>query len=293
MTGTVIAIATVNNLKFTKMCVESIERTTKSPHQFLFVDDGSTDGTVDWLKSKGYPALIHPVNLGLPWAVNDMYDVVWKSDPEAFLLIVANDVIVFDGAVDDLIRGMAETDYDVLGHNEINSNEFLAKFPQYGNLFDGPTVRLKSETFDAYRVMETMVDKTFKITSRLPITNCLIQRRSFMDKLGYYDVNYYPQYFCDNDFGYRNKLTGTVKVGTVESAWVYHFWSRSIYEGGMLAINNRYFPLNQQYYIAKWGGTPGNERFSTPFNRGGPINIFDRGYEAAAVDKWHRVGNVY
>lgn len=538
MPNTIVAIATVNNLKFTKMCVESIRNTVKSPYRLLIVDDGSSDGTVAWAKQQSIDLIVHPVNLGLPYAVNDMYDYTWNKDKDAYLVIIANDAIVCDGAIDDLIRGLNETDFDLLGTREFNINQFLAQFPQYRNQFstDGRAILL-GDTFTAYKEMEKTVDKTFVVHERYPIMSLVIHRKSLFDKLGYYDVNYYPQYYCltpdtpvlmnnlewkpigdvqtgdqmvgvdeypenyrasrsyrnavveefhelksecarivledgremissldhrwlimrpvsngfiwretarlkvgdrmcaplevwqieteydygwlagivdgegtvhnkgdhhlisfaqnqgavldraktllnsmgipfnkydhsvsddctiieiaqkpymmellgrlqpsrlnnpsswegmrvrsknlpvakrivaiepvgnrdvvgiqvstraflangvvshncDNDYAYRTTLTPGIKLGTVESCWMFHFWSRTIYEGGMLHINNKYFPRNHLYYCKKWGGSPTQERFKTPFNLGGAVNIFDRSYENDAVSTWRRM----
>ena len=50
---TSIILVTHNQLEFTRLCVESIERHTTEPYEFVFVDNGSTDGTVEWGKSIG------------------------------------------------------------------------------------------------------------------------------------------------------------------------------------------------------------------------------------------------
>ncbi len=47
---TSIVILTFNELEYTKKCVESIRRHTPEPHEIIFVDNGSKDGTVKWLK---------------------------------------------------------------------------------------------------------------------------------------------------------------------------------------------------------------------------------------------------
>jgi GT2 family glycosyltransferase len=50
---TSIILVTHNQLEFTKLCVESIERHTSEPYELIFVDNGSRDGTVEWLKTVG------------------------------------------------------------------------------------------------------------------------------------------------------------------------------------------------------------------------------------------------
>lgn len=44
-----IIILCWNNLKYTKLCIESIIKYTKQPYQIIAIDQGSTDGTSDYL----------------------------------------------------------------------------------------------------------------------------------------------------------------------------------------------------------------------------------------------------
>lgn len=50
---TSIILVTYNQLEFTKLCVESIERHTVEPYELIVVDNGSTDGTVEYAKEVG------------------------------------------------------------------------------------------------------------------------------------------------------------------------------------------------------------------------------------------------
>ncbi len=45
-----IVILTFNEIEYTKQCVESIRRHTPEPHEIIFVDNGSKDGTLQWLR---------------------------------------------------------------------------------------------------------------------------------------------------------------------------------------------------------------------------------------------------
>jgi glycosyltransferase involved in cell wall biosynthesis len=44
---------THNQLDYTKLCVDSVERHTREPYELIVVDNGSTDGTVEWVKGIG------------------------------------------------------------------------------------------------------------------------------------------------------------------------------------------------------------------------------------------------
>jgi len=73
-------------------------------------------------------------------------------------------------------------------------------------------------------------------------------------------------YFIDNDYYRRMSLAGYELIDT-GLAVSHHNGSstiRSDLRRGFL--NSITFPMYQYYYEQKWGGTPGKELFSTPFN---------------------------
>lgn len=68
---TSIIILTYNQLKYTKLCIESIKTWTRSPYELILVDNGSTDGTVEYLKSIDNAKLItNQTNLGFGKGIN-------------------------------------------------------------------------------------------------------------------------------------------------------------------------------------------------------------------------------
>ncbi|MCL4512746.1 MAG: glycosyltransferase family 2 protein [Candidatus Eremiobacteraeota bacterium] len=48
---TSIIILTYNNLKYTKLCLQSLFRHTEKPYELILVDNGSTDGTQEYIQS--------------------------------------------------------------------------------------------------------------------------------------------------------------------------------------------------------------------------------------------------
>lgn len=92
-----------------------------------------------------------------------------------------------------------------------------------------------------------------------------------------------PHYFSDCDYYRRLHLAGYEHVKTGLNVIHHNNGASTIKSDAQLEhINNRTFPLYQSYYQSKWGGLPGKERFTMPFNRY-PINsvkdylkIFDK-----------------
>jgi len=91
---TSIIIVTHNELAFTRMCLESVRFFTDEPYELIMVDNGSTDGTVEFLRASGDVRLIENAgNRGFPAACNQG---ILASRGE-YILLLNNDVIVTTG----------------------------------------------------------------------------------------------------------------------------------------------------------------------------------------------------
>ena len=64
---TSIVIVTHNQLEYTRQCLDSIRRLTDEPYELIVVDNGSTDGTVEYLRAfPGVRVIVNETNRGLP-----------------------------------------------------------------------------------------------------------------------------------------------------------------------------------------------------------------------------------
>lgn len=82
--------------------------------------------------------------------------------------------------------------------------------------------------------------------------------------VGLFDEEFYPAYFEDNDYNYRMKIAGVEKVVLPQLNPI--VYRRSMTSQKDQNINSG-FMKNREYYINKWGGLPGKERFVTPFGK--------------------------
>jgi len=92
-------------------------------------------------------------------------------------------------------------------------------------------------------------------------------------EVGYLDENFFPAYYEDNDHRYRMKLAGI--------EWEYlplkydHIVSATIKKDPKIFQKNQYtFNENKKYYLEKWGGLPGQELFTTPFDMELPLDYW-------------------
>ena len=111
--------------------------------------------------------------------------------------------------------------------------------------------------------------------------------RECLETVGYFDENFHPAYFEDNDYTRRVTLAGvpTLQVGPHGSK---HVGSATIFsDPDYRDQNHRTFELNKAYYLLKWGGMPGQERYNLAFNH--PVD-YDLGIDAKRLREqaWRR-----
>jgi hypothetical protein len=81
-----------------------------------------------------------------------------------------------------------------------------------------------------------------------------------------------PQYFCDCDYYRRVQLAGFELIETGLPVEHIDQGSNTVRSDPRREFLNRItFPLYAAYYVRKWGGRPGQEKFVLPFN-GAPLD---------------------
>ena len=85
--------------------------------------------------------------------------------------------------------------------------------------------------------------------------------------MGGFDESFYPAYYEDNDANRRLELTGLHRTKVTLPGWS-HDNSSTLHDGSDAYKQAHWsaFNRNALYYQRKWGGMPGCETFTTPFN---------------------------
>lgn len=104
-----IAILTHNALEYTQRCLTSVARHTGPAHEVFVLDNGSTDGSADWLRTRdGLNVTLSPTNLGVPAGRNLLIYEVLSHAGDGFVVFMDNDVEVFDGWCEPFLNLFAE-----------------------------------------------------------------------------------------------------------------------------------------------------------------------------------------
>lgn len=100
--------------------------------------------------------------------------------------------------------------------------------------------------------------------------SCFLLPDEVVEKVGKFDEWISPRYayFEDNDYSYRMSLLD-VGITRAENSTVDHVGSSTIKHFDKLKEKTHHdkFRLARDHYEKKWGGEPGHEKFTRPFNK--------------------------
>lgn len=274
MSKSLVGIVTFGNTNFTQLAIEGVLKTTSKVDIFIVVGKPGDIYTVELAKRYNIPYIIHEENKGFPASINDIYDYAWKENNYDYYISMGNDVIPYPYAIDQLIEIADTTDNEWVCGNEVSVKALCQIFPEAKQYFEGPDYIFTR--FGEVEPWKLFTNYSEKLDIGAPglsdVHNLALYKKSVFDKIGYIDVNFYPAYYEDNDYC-RRAINANIKSCTSLNSRYFHFWSRTIKQetGGS---NHHYFRNNRLYYILKWGGDFGSERWTVPFN-GNPYRLTD------------------
>ena len=99
-----IALMTFNALHYTQLCLASLKQHSTEPYNVFIVDNGSTDGTREWLAEQPDDNLFvefSPANLGVPGGRNRLLQLIQPHlRTSDFVIFMDNDIEVMPGWVE-------------------------------------------------------------------------------------------------------------------------------------------------------------------------------------------------
>lgn len=192
-----IIIPNYNGLKFMEPCFETLNRQTTDDYQVLVVDNGSTDGSVEWLKERKIPAIFLEENTGFTGAVN----VGLKTAKTPYVILLNNDTEVHEDFVAQMIRAIEK------------SPSIFSVSCKMIQLYQKD---LMDDAGDMYTVLGWAYQRGVGQSSsgynkeREIFSACAaaaIYRREVFETIGYFDEMHFA-YLEDMDVGYRAKIAG-------------------------------------------------------------------------------------
>ncbi|MDX1959199.1 MAG: glycosyltransferase family 2 protein [Leptospiraceae bacterium] len=92
MSSTLGIIVTFNRLSLLKNCLSAVQNQTQKPDEVLVINNGSTDGTAEFLDSLDWITVIHKINdggaggfyAGIEYGLKSKHDFFWCMDDDGF-----------------------------------------------------------------------------------------------------------------------------------------------------------------------------------------------------------------
>lgn len=192
---------------------------------------------------RGFAELVHSLNnAGVEFIVEDN----WNTN------------IGVSKSWNKFLQAGASRDLDVL----ICNDDVVWRPGSFGNLMSAWYSRPKN-TILLTGVAHDVLDGYHEA----PDYSCFIfNAKDMLDAVGLFDENFTPAYFEDNDSHYRIKLAGKNAL-CYSAARIDHKGSQTQNADPQKpVVSSQMFESNRDYYSRKWGGWPGQETFTTPFN---------------------------
>jgi len=249
-----IVVLTCNQLDYTKMCLESIKRnTTKVPYEMIFVDNGSSDGTAEFLRTqKDFKSIFNAENRGVAAGWNQGL----KQAEGEYLLILNNDVLVTPGWLENLLKILNEN--QITGAVGPKSNYVagtqIEKNPGYRVIEDLDAFAQKYQCQHAGQ--SSVVEVLFGL--------CFLVKREVLNKVGLFDDRFGLGNFEDNDYCLRLRLKG-YQLRIAEEVYLHHFGSKT-FTGNKIDWREQ-MSKNKILFEKKWDFFQEEKRWRIPENR--------------------------
>ena len=208
-----IIIPAWNEAERIRDCLLNATRQTIMPHEVLVVDNGSTDGSAQWLKEREIPTIFLGENTGFSGAVN----VGIRAAKTPYVILLNNDTKVHGDYVEAMVRAIERSPRIF----SVSSKMIQMYHPE-----------LMDDAGDMYTVLGWAYQRGVGQPSggyRRPVkvfsacAGAAIYRREVFEEIGYFDENHFA-YLEDLDVGYRAKIFGYDNVYCPEAV-VYHVGS--------------------------------------------------------------------
>jgi GT2 family glycosyltransferase len=239
--STSIIILNHNGREHIENCLDSITSLTDTPYELIVIDNGSKDGSVEYLREVDIDCMTlieNPVNLGCPPARAQAMSLARGE----YLLFLDNDTIVTGG----WLRRMIEHCEDNPGIGIIGPSTNFAGGPQR---LDDADYTDTDELFAFADRLSREQRGSVAIFGRL-IGFCMLIRRSVVDRVGNCDGRFGTYGFEDDDYCWRAVLAG-FQVCIARDVFVHHVGNQGSAKGAEDYV--KIIPAAWVAFRDKWG----------------------------------------
>ena len=255
-----LVIPGYNNLRHLKNAYESVRKHYKNI-ELILIDDGSTDGTIDWLQS------LQDNNLKF-WREESrvghtiLYDKGIESASNEIIGILHADMYIAPNYIENMLkhlqRGTVVCATRVEPPLHPAGNEKIIK--DFGQDFDSLMID------DFYKFSLKEMSESKDVTSNGMFAPWILYKEDFL-KIGGHDPGFAPFPYEDSDIFQRWILAG-YKMIQSRDALVYHLTCRGHRWNKEIGKNDDEFKIFEEqarkHYLKKWGSWIKNDEYGHP-----------------------------
>jgi N-acetylglucosaminyl-diphospho-decaprenol L-rhamnosyltransferase len=222
-----IVIPLYNQLKYTKLCLESLQSTLNVLPEIILVDNASTDGTADYLRTlSNIKVISNAENLGFAGGCNTGI----RAASGDWVVVLNNDVIVAPGWLDGMLSAADRWNLQIVT----------------------PAIREGEFNYDISAYARELTGRMQMVIRRGRANGiCFMAHRSVFDTIGLLDEKFLIGQYEDKDFFLRAARAGFA-LGTVGSAFLHHFGSATQNALKRNSVSRTYALENKAYFARKW-----------------------------------------
>jgi len=245
-----IVILNYNGLKLIKPCIESIEKNTKEAYEIVIIDNASTDGSLEYLRTVKNALLVeNKENLGCPPA-RALGLPLAKGN---FVVLLDNDTIVTEGWIEKFKAHFQRyPDIGILGprSNYVSGAQLVPNVP-YRDM-SGLEIFARKWADDHKGVL---------IPTHRLVGFCMFISRAVVDKIGNIDASFGKFGYEDDDYTWRAIIAG-FKTAIANDVFIHH--SGGPQGQGNIGYNQRLLDA-WEFWKRKWG-IPVDIKYGEPYN---------------------------
>ncbi|MEP9409901.1 MAG: glycosyltransferase [Candidatus Brocadia sp.] len=237
-----IIILTWNALEYTKKCIDSIRHHTNYPHEIIFVDNASTDGTVEYLQklieeNQIYKLIKNQTNKGFAAGNNEGVAVASGE----YVMLLNNDVLVSAGWLESLVLSLERDEkIGMVGPitNSISGRQMVRNIPYADE--------------NGFHIFAQKIRKTYngRLTPRYRIAGfAVLMRKTLYEEVGGLDESFGTGNYEDDDLCLKVREKGYA-IMVDESVLIHHYRSQTFIENKIDYRNS--LTVNESRFREKW-----------------------------------------
>jgi len=220
-----VIILTWNQIDYTRECLDALQRTTPERHEVIIVDNGSRDGTVEWLQehAAGDPRcrlVLNSENRGFAAGCNQGLSIARGE----WLVLLNNDVVVTPDWLQGLSRCHHTTPHAGIVGPLTNSASGIQGLGEQ-NYHDAEELEGFARNFMQHHLHR-------RVFSRRLVGFCMLFSRDLYREIGGLDERFGTGNYEDDDLCLRSAIAGYRNM-VVADTYVHHHGSVSFRGSGM------------------------------------------------------------